>query len=121
MQEQQAERAAELLSRYLPPQATVVRAGRQQVVDAAELVPGDVLVLVEGDRVSADARLLSGSIEVGNVPEGPLPTITLALGVGVRVLARQGALVKRLSAVETLGSTTVICCTRSAAGGFRSP
>jgi magnesium-transporting ATPase (P-type) len=40
---------------------------------------------------------------------GLLPTITLALGVGVRVLARQGALVKRLSAVETLGSTTVIC------------
>ena len=228
VQEQQAERAVELLSRYLPPQATVVRAGRQQVVDAAGLVPGDVLVLVEGDRVSADARLLSGSVEVdtstltgesvpvvrdagpddsgggfleasdlvfsgstctagdataivfatgmhtqlgriaalsqsvgteesplerevrkvawiialvavvigvaflplgmlaaglsfsaaavfaigllvGNVPEGLLPTITLALGVGVRVLARQGALVKRLSAVETLGSTTVIC------------
>ena len=56
VQEQQAERAVELLSRYLPPQATVIRAGRQQVVDAARLVPGDVLVLVEGDRVSADAR-----------------------------------------------------------------
>ncbi len=38
-----------------------------------------------------------------------MPTITLALAVGVRVLARRGALVKRLSAVETLGSTTVIC------------
>ena len=46
---------------------------------------------------------------VANVPEGLLPTITLALAVGVRELARQGALVKRLSAVETLGSTTVIC------------
>src|SRR5581483_9886710 len=33
----------------------------------------------------------------------------LALGVGVKVLARRGAVVKRLSAVETLGSTTVIC------------
>jgi calcium-translocating P-type ATPase len=43
------------------------------------------------------------------VPEGLLPTITLALAVGVRVLARRGALVKRLSAVETLGSTTVVC------------
>ena len=46
---------------------------------------------------------------VANVPEGLLPTITLALAVGVREMARRGALVKRLSAVETLGSTTVIC------------
>ena len=35
--------------------------------------------------------------------------ITLALAVAVRALARRGALVKRLSAVETLGSTDVIC------------
>jgi hypothetical protein len=46
---------------------------------------------------------------VANVPEGLLPTITLALAVGVAGLARRGALVKRLSAVETLGSTSVIC------------
>jgi calcium-translocating P-type ATPase len=46
---------------------------------------------------------------VANVPEGLLPTITLALAAGVRELARAGAVVKRLSAVETLGSTTVIC------------
>ena len=45
----------------------------------------------------------------GNVPEGLLPVITLALAVAVRALARRGALVKRLSAVETLGSTDVIC------------
>ena len=51
---------------------------------------------------------------VGNVPEGLLPVITLALAVGVRELARQGALVKRLSAVETLGSTDVICTDRDA-------
>ena len=46
---------------------------------------------------------------MANVPEGLLPTITLALAVGVREMARRGALVKRLSAVETLGSTAVIC------------
>jgi calcium-translocating P-type ATPase len=56
-----------------------------------------------------DAAVFAVGLLVANVPEGLLPTITLALAVGVRVLARSGALVKRLSAVETLGSTTVIC------------
>ncbi len=46
---------------------------------------------------------------VANVPEGLLPTVTLALAVGVQRLAARNALVKRLSAVETLGSTDVIC------------
>jgi calcium-translocating P-type ATPase len=57
----------------------------------------------------ADAVLFAIGLLVANVPEGLLPTITLSLAVGVRVLARRGALVKRLSAVETLGSTNVIC------------
>jgi calcium-translocating P-type ATPase len=64
--------------------------------------------LAAGLSFSAAAVFAIGLL-VGNVPEGLLPTITLALGAGVRVLAGQGALVKRLSAVETLGSTTVIC------------
>ncbi len=227
-QEMQAERAVEALQEYLPPHAKTVRDGRRELVEARLLVPGDVLVVEEGDRISADARLLSGALEVdmaaitgesvpvlrsaeladhsvpllearelifsgtvctggeahalvyatgmqteigriaaltervekeesplehqvrrvawlialiavitgiafvpiamlggglslsnsvvfavgllvGNVPEGLLPVITLALAVGVRGLARRGAVVKRLSAVETLGSTTVIC------------
>jgi calcium-translocating P-type ATPase len=227
-QERQAERAVEALTRYLPQQAIVRRDGAREVIDARGLVPGDVLLLAEGDRISADARLLDGALEVdvstltgesqpvlrsaeyadatgpllearelvfsgtscvggeaealvfatgmqtelgriaalservgaeesplerqvrrvawlialvavgagfaflpigwlaaglpledaftfsvglivANVPEGLLPTLTLALAVGVAGLARSGALVKRLSAVETLGSTTVIC------------
>jgi calcium-translocating P-type ATPase len=56
-----------------------------------------------------DAAAFAIGLLVANVPEGLLPTITLALAVGVRALAKEGALVKRLSAVETLGSTTVIC------------
>jgi calcium-translocating P-type ATPase len=46
---------------------------------------------------------------VANVPEGLLPTLTLALALGVQRLAREGSVVKRLSAVEELGATTVIC------------
>ena len=225
-QEQQAERAVEALKEYLPLRATVLRDGHRRDVEARELVPGDVVLLEAGVRISADARLLEGALEVdlstltgeslpayrsaelvdrrpvleardlvfsgttatqgdaralvfatgmrtelgriaalserlereesplehevrrvawlialvaivaglaflplgllaglsladaasfaiglivANVPEGLLPTITLALAIGVRLLARSGALVKRLSAIETLGSTTVIC------------
>jgi calcium-translocating P-type ATPase len=228
VQEMQAERAVEALAGFIPAQAKVIRDGQHVVVEARELVPGDVLIIEEGDRISADARLLSGGIEVdtstltgesipvfraaelfdhgvpllqardlvfsgttctegeargvvfatgmrtelgriaalservtidkspldsqvrrvawlialiavvfgiafipvatlvaglslpaavvfavglivGNVPEGLLPVITLALAAGVRDLVGRGAVVKRLSAVETLGSTTVIC------------
>ena len=55
------------------------------------------------------AFLFAVGLLVANVPEGLLPTITLALAVGVRQLASKGAVVKRLSAVQTLGSTTVVC------------
>jgi magnesium-transporting ATPase (P-type) len=64
--------------------------------------------LAAGLTLAAAASFAIGLL-VANVPEGLLPTITLALAVGVREMARRGALVKRLSAVETLGSTSVIC------------
>jgi magnesium-transporting ATPase (P-type) len=226
-QEMQAERAVEALAAFLPERARVRRDGQGREIEAWRLVPGDVLIIDEGDSICADARLITGTLEVdistltgesvpvtrsagpaetgaplleasdavfsgtactgggaeavvtatgmrtelgriaalsqrsgtersplerqvlratrliavvaigagaaflpigleaglsisaaasfsigllvANVPEGLLPTITLALAVGVREMARRGALVKRLSAVETLGSTTVIC------------
>jgi magnesium-transporting ATPase (P-type) len=52
--------------------------------------------------------LFAIGIIVANVPEGLLPTLTLALALGVKRMARRRALVKRLSSVETLGATTVI-------------
>jgi magnesium-transporting ATPase (P-type) len=56
-----------------------------------------------------EASVFAIGLLVANVPEGLLPTITLALAVGVADLAKRGGLVKRLSAIETLGSTDVIC------------
>ncbi|MCP9791763.1 cation-translocating P-type ATPase [Vulcanococcus limneticus] len=48
-------------------------------------------------------------IIVANVPEGLLPTVTLALALAVRRMAEENALVRRLSAVETLGAVSVVC------------
>jgi magnesium-transporting ATPase (P-type) len=75
------------------------------VVAAAAFVPIGMLAGLSATQ----AGVFAIGLLVANVPEGLLPTITLALATGVRVLARKGALVKRLSAVETLGSATVIC------------
>lgn len=229
-QEFKAERATAALRRMLPETAIVLRDGREQRVQADQLVPGDLLLLAEGDHISADARLVEaaalrvdqsalsgesrpvpksaepligaglGQAELPNlvfagtsvvggtgkaivfatgmstafgaiarltqsvgeepsplqrelaqatravtmiavlagaaffvlssavvgvdlassfifamgmivafVPEGMLPTVTLALAMGVQRMAKRHALIKRLSAVETLGCTSVIC------------
>jgi Ca2+-transporting ATPase len=57
VQEYRAERAIEALRQMAAPNATVVRDANEDDVPARELVPGDVVLLRAGDRVSADARL----------------------------------------------------------------
>ncbi len=56
-----------------------------------------------------ESLVFAMGILVANVPEGLLPTVTLALAICVQRMARRRALVRRLSAVETLGSVSVIC------------
>jgi len=60
LQEWKAEKALVALKSMLAPVAMVVRDGEQQQVDAATLVPGDVVMLDVGDRVPADLRLVEG-------------------------------------------------------------
>jgi len=229
-QEHRASKATDALKKMLPVNARVVRDGAEQQISADDLVPGDVMLVEEGDKISADARLLSSNdlpvnqstltgestpvrksyepidgdemarFEVTNmiftgtsvasgtaravvaatgqqtefgkiadltgtmkeeksplqkeldiltkqisfiavsvgvlfflagfffvkqpfaqafifalgmivafIPEGLLPTVTLSLAMAVQRMAREHALVKQLSAVETLGCTSVIC------------
>ena len=230
-QEYKAERALEALKKLLPQKARVVRDGTKKDTPATDLVPGDIILLEEGDAVSADARLIeafdmrvdnsaltgesrpihkaaeavadgkeflwteipnlvfagtsvsSGTgkaaviatgmhteigriasltqelpveksplqleiekvtrivtllavsmgvlfffigtslgrlslaaaflfaigIIVANVPEGLLPTVSLSLAMAVQRMVKRNVLIKRLSSVETLGCTTVIC------------
>ncbi len=226
-QEYKAERAVQVLHRLLPDNAWVRRGGQLIECVRSEIVPGDVLILEEGERIPADARLIEASgmrvdnasltgeakpkrrtaeatedghrlelpnlvfagttilsghgqavvfatgmrtefgkiadltttietglsplqkeiskitrivaaisltigavffviglwmglgfwisaifgigIIVANVPEGLLPTVTLALAISSQRMAKRQALVKHLPSVEALGSTTVIC------------
>jgi sodium/potassium-transporting ATPase subunit alpha len=237
LQEHKSDRALELLQQLIAHRCRVIRDGTLSEVDASELVPGDIVVLEEGDLVPADSRLveafevevdnssltgesaparryksdqpvlisgkflwfelpniifagtalrrgraravvfgtgmnseigkianltqeiqaepsplqkqlratvyaiaaLAGGLAfsflllgwliagltfleafvffiglfVANVPEGMLPTVTLALAMGVQRMAKRHALVKSLPSIETLGCTTVICCDKT--------
>jgi len=57
-QQSRAEQALAALRRMSAAQANVIRDGRRQSVAAAELVPGDIILIAEGDTVPADARLI---------------------------------------------------------------
>jgi len=56
--EYRSEKAMEAMRKLTAPKAHVVREGSEQVVDAREIVPGDIVILEAGDRVPADARLI---------------------------------------------------------------
>ncbi|MCU0764721.1 MAG: HAD-IC family P-type ATPase [Burkholderiaceae bacterium] len=58
VQEGKAEQALEAVRAMLASHAIVLRDGRRLEIDAAELVPGDIVLLASGDRVPADLRLL---------------------------------------------------------------
>src|SRR5665647_2046115 len=57
-QEYRAEKAIEALGKLLPPQSRVRRGGAELEVDAAAIVPGDIIILEAGEQIPADARLI---------------------------------------------------------------
>lgn len=69
LQEYRAERTLEALRQLASPRCRVLRDGVEQEVEASRLVPGDVVVLREGDRVPADLRIVeSDNLEVDEAP-----------------------------------------------------
>ena len=58
MQESKAEKALDALKNMSAPHARVIRNGEQKIINACDLVPGDVIILEAGDFVPADARLV---------------------------------------------------------------
>ena len=61
MQESKAEKALDALKNMSAPHARVIRGGKEMVIDASEIVPGDIIKIEAGDFVPADARLLTSA------------------------------------------------------------
>lgn len=114
-QELRAEQAIAELEALNAPRARVRRDGHVHEIDAAELVPGDVLVVDAGDRLSADARLLSAAHlatdestltgEAEPVDKGPAPVAADAPLAEQTSLVFGGTLVARGSAEAVVVAT----------------
>ncbi|MDP6347653.1 MAG: HAD-IC family P-type ATPase, partial [Dehalococcoidia bacterium] len=104
-QEYRAERAIEALARMAAPSATVIRDGKEQEIDAQKLVPGDVLVLLTGDRVPADMRLM----EVANLraDEASLTGESVPVGKAVTALSSGDHPVAERNNMAFMGTSVV--------------
>ncbi len=102
------------LEERTPLEREIARVGRTlgiAVVAIAVVVVGAVFLTSKPDSPSAVVQvlLLGVSLAVAAVPEGLPAILSVVLAVGVQRMAKRRAIVKRLSSVETLGSTSVIC------------
>ena len=92
-----------------PLEQRIEQFGRWLVVAALLLFVAVVALGLLRALPLADVLMVAISQMVSMVPEGLPVAMTIALAVGMQRMAGRGAIIRRLSAVETLGSTTVIC------------
>ncbi len=92
-----------------PLERRVARLGREVIYAAAGLFVAIVAIGQLRALPLGELAMVAISQVVSLVPEGLPVALTIALAVGVQRMARRQTIVRRLAAVETLGSTTVIC------------
>src|SRR5690554_6076871 len=95
MQEGKAENALAAIRGMLAPHATVVRNGRRRLIDAAELVPGDRVIVASGDRIPADLRLVH--VRDLRIDEASLTGESLAVEKSIEPVAADAMLGDRRS------------------------
>ncbi|KAH6583557.1 hypothetical protein BASA61_007943 [Batrachochytrium salamandrivorans] len=95
VQETNAEKAIEALQEYSPDEAKVLRNGHPLKINAHDLVPGDILLLAVGDRVPADARLLSISSSAFKVDQSILTGEPISISKEADVIIKDEQAVKQ--------------------------
>ena len=92
-----------------PLQRNLDRVGRVLAQAALLIVAAVVLVAVLRDEPLLEMFIFGIALAVAAVPEALPAVVTISLAIGVQRMVKRNALVRRLPAVETLGSTSVIC------------
>ncbi len=95
--------------RETPMQASIDRLGKFFGILALATCAVIFVAGLLGGQKLFDMFMVSVSLAVAAIPEGLPATITIILALGVQRMARRKAVVRKLPAVETLGSTSVIC------------
>lgn len=99
--------------RGTPLQRRLAEMGRWLVYGAGSLCALVFVIGVIRGLPPGDMFLTATSLAVAAIPEGLPAATTIVLALGVQRMARRNAIVRRLSAVETLGSVTVVCADKT--------
>jgi cation-transporting ATPase F len=104
IQESKAIEAIEALAKTIKTETTVIREGMRQVVNAGEIVPGDMVLLQSGDKVPADMRLLH--VKNLQVDESALTGESLPVQKSIDILPNDTMLAERKNMVYTSSLVT---------------
>lgn len=96
-------------SRQTPLQENLARVGNVLAVVALTIVAVIIVLGLVNDQPFIEMLIFGIALAVAVVPEALPAVVTVSLAIGVQRMVKRNALVRRLPAVETLGSTSVIC------------